>query len=291
MTTFLFLIHPKDKSGFSFNMGRLAAAQSGKVETQPLWEVAKDGSLVETAQTVDPLNSSVQFTDPESATCEYCGKSKEVLAAFLHESGHGLLMDLTCADRFGLLDTCSAKVAAELDSMERQKHLHTTLASKRKKISRLRGFIADSRDFLHLLRLDNEVVQNIRERVIRNPDIRLSEAQVALLHKVNGEKQRQVKEVYCPVPEVHGPVELQGKVLATKTVQGSFGPSLKMLVAAECRDGKFKAWGTMPASLRRANVDRGVTVRFLASKLDRSKDDETFGFFSKPSQAQVLEEV
>jgi hypothetical protein len=59
---------------------------------------------------------------------------------------------------------------------------------------------------------------------------------------------------------------------------------MKMLVVT---DTGWKVWGTMPAAL---DVDRGARVRFTAT-VKPSDDDPHFGFFSRPTKAQVLTPV
>jgi hypothetical protein len=51
-------------------------------------------------------------------------------------------------------------------------------------------------------------------------------------------------------------------------------------------DRGFKVWGTVPSSL--PNTDRGDKVTFTAS-VERSNNDETFGFFKRPSKATLIE--
>lgn len=84
-----------------------------------------------------------------------------------------------------------------------------------------------------------------------------------------------------PVPVTSGRVAVEGTVLTTKEVFGPYGNAVKMLVK---HDDGWKLWGTKPASLQ---VEVGDRVTFEAT-VEVSKDDDRFGFFSRPNKAAVL---
>jgi hypothetical protein len=83
-------------------------------------------------------------------------------------------------------------------------------------------------------------------------------------------------------PVVEGKITVEGKVLTIKWQDSDYGGSLKMLVAD---DRGFKVWGTVPRSID--SVERGDHVRFNAT-VEASRDDETFGFYKRPTKAEVL---
>jgi hypothetical protein len=94
---------------------------------------------------------------------------------------------------------------------------------------------------------------------------------------------RAAEEAAAPVADV--PVSdkrftITGEVLSTKWVETDFGSTLKMLVRSV--EG-FKVWGSVPSNL---DVERGDHIRFDA-KVERSHDDPTFGFFKRPTKAEV----
>lgn len=82
-------------------------------------------------------------------------------------------------------------------------------------------------------------------------------------------------------PLTEGRREITGEVVSTKFVDDDFGGNLKMLVREA--DGN-KVWGTVPRSLD--GDIKGATVTFTAT-VERSRDDEHFGFFKRPTKAQV----
>lgn len=107
-------------------------------------------------------------------------------------------------------------------------------------------------------------------------------------------------EVYWPVPLTgEDRVELLATLVATKETTDVRGlPRLSGMFLCECNEGRFKLWGTVPTPLITAIQDavaggvsgatlKGSLVKFSAI-VSRSKDDETFGFFMRPSKAQVL---
>jgi hypothetical protein len=85
-----------------------------------------------------------------------------------------------------------------------------------------------------------------------------------------------------PVPT--GRIVVEGEVLTTKWQDSSFGGTLKMLVKGE----GWKVWGSVPSGLR--GLEKGDKVRFTAT-VEASEDDPSFGFFKRPTKAEVLEEV
>ena len=86
-----------------------------------------------------------------------------------------------------------------------------------------------------------------------------------------------------PVPH-NERIEVTGIVASTDTRQNDYG--VRHIWTVETDRG-FKLWGTIPKALV-GDAKVGDTVRFTA-KLERSDRDETFGFYSRPSKASVVE--
>ncbi len=114
---------------------------------------------------------------------------------------------------------------------------------------------------------------------------KLSEKQVAFALKLAEE----VRNPPPPKPEepkvevVAGRRELTGVVLGFKEVDTQFGLTLKMIFRTD--DGQ-KIYGTVPAELRRAGIEKGDKACFKAT-VEVSQDDKCFGFFSRPSGGSV----
>jgi hypothetical protein len=94
-------------------------------------------------------------------------------------------------------------------------------------------------------------------------------------------------KVDCP----EGRQVVEGLVVSEKTRDDGFGPEGRQVltVKIETPEGAFVIWGTSPKALREAPGLRGSTVRFTAT-LTRSDRDPSFGFFSRPAKAEVLEQ-
>jgi hypothetical protein len=86
-----------------------------------------------------------------------------------------------------------------------------------------------------------------------------------------------------PVPAPVGRQTVQGRVVKLKSVESQFGVTTKMIVKAN----GFMVYGTVPQSLWDVNFGLGDLVEFTAT-FEQSKDDQTFGFFKRPSKAVVL---
>jgi hypothetical protein len=89
---------------------------------------------------------------------------------------------------------------------------------------------------------------------------------------------------------IEGRREVTGIVISTKwTEDRGFGSQPKMLVKEA--DGN-KVWGTVAESIFSQGFDldglKGETVIFKAT-IERSQDDEHFGFYKRPSNARVIE--
>jgi len=86
-----------------------------------------------------------------------------------------------------------------------------------------------------------------------------------------------------PVPITDSRLWITGKVLSTKWQESQFGETLKMLALS---DNGFKVWGSVPKTLATNESLRGLRVTFMAKVQPRDKD-ANFGFFSRPSKAQL----
>lgn len=138
--------------------------------------------------------------------------------------------------------------------------------------------------------LDSTIWHVVRDIASKASDVALSEKQGALIERWGAEQAQKALDasveaaadevepeaVECP----EGKLELTGEVLKVKWQDSGFGGQLKMLV--EC--GGFKVWGTVPAAIA---PERGDFVRFNCS-VERSTDDPSFGFFKRPTKAQIL---
>lgn len=97
------------------------------------------------------------------------------------------------------------------------------------------------------------------------------------------ERQAEEEQVASAPPLAGGRQVLRGKVLSTKTQHSQYGTTTKMLLLLD--DGN-RVYGSVPSGLY--GVDRGDRVE-LTGNVERSTDDQHFGFFSRPTKAQFLD--
>ncbi len=112
----------------------------------------------------------------------------------------------------------------------------------------------------------------------------LSEAQVAAVRKGIERETAREAEKAAAGPLAEGEYEITGEIVSTKWQESKFGTTKKMLVKLD--DGN-KVFGTFPSKL--GDADKGSRVTFTAT-VERSEDDEHFGFFKSPKQARLAEE-
>ena len=106
----------------------------------------------------------------------------------------------------------------------------------------------------------------------------LSEKQCEYLTKLYDESLSPKPKKDCPV----GKVTIEGKVVRFKWVETGFGDVRKMFVESPLG---YKVYGTVPGNLN--DVSEGDTVRFDATVV-ASNSDSSFGFYSRPTQAQIV---
>lgn len=130
-----------------------------------------------------------------------------------------------------------------------------------------------------------------------------TEGQLRLLRKLHAEYHERKAEreaeaaeappVAIPAEYLEGRSTIEATLLGTKVQDGYYGSTLKMLVKVETDGGSFKLWGTVPSKLSEYDDEgnylgfqKGDKVRFDAA-VEQSKDDEAFGFFSRPTKPSI----
>lgn len=123
-----------------------------------------------------------------------------------------------------------------------------------------------------------DFLRSLAEQVARKGD--LSDRQIDALADAMT-RYRDETTVHAPAePLTAGRRELAGSIVSFKWVEGYYGDTLKMLVRLD--DGN-KVFGTVPASLD-DDAEPGDQITFTA-KVEPSRDDPHFGFFSRPTKA------
>ena len=145
----------------------------------------------------------------------------------------------------------------------------------------------------------DEFLGSLYRQLLRKGE--LSERQVAAAVRSQermaqwAERKQAEREALADVePLREGKREVEGEVLSAKWKLSQYGESLKMLVRED--DGN-KVWGSVPQFLQDLAWEQfdgpaedtlpGKRVSFSA-EVERSRDDEHFGFFKRPKNAKLV---
>jgi hypothetical protein len=225
--------------------------------------------------------------------CAHCGKAIRYVVAAKHApSGEYVAIGETCAQR----------IEMTLDQF-RIKKLHDVAAKRNKTIAlggKYNRYLSDNIDYAsaiekyETMNLRNEFVFDVnrrlrqygsisdaqRDAVIKAVD-RSVEAAERRAEREQSEAEARDAMIAAGVSMTEGRREITGEVLAVKSQDSYYGVTVKMLVKDS--DG-LKYWGTVPAAI---NPSRGDTVKFTGT-VKVSDDDPLFGFFSRPSKAEIV---
>lgn len=135
--------------------------------------------------------------------------------------------------------------------------------------------------FLTISKCPEDICEAIREKLIGD---------LVRLQKYAQEQQQSEREKRDAAHEAgedapEGRIVINGIVLAFKLQSSQFGDTLKMLVQD---DRGFRVWGSVPKSLDDAERESRITFTATVTASDR---DAKFGFFKRPTKAQILEEA
>ena len=230
---------------------------------------------------------------PDLNQCDLCGTRFVHGAVLAHKDGDVISVGGICLDEIALVGGISKN---ERFARARRENSWAI------KVARIRRFLASAPDgIVAALRADHDISRDLRAQVIRNG--RLSEAQVKLAFKLAADvaKREELKAnepEAAPVPETDKRIRIVAKLIHTKLVDGYYGQSEKGLFLCDAGDGRaFKLWGSVPQAVSDARWDyereHGVwpkdviaNVSFTA-RVERSRDDEAFGFFKRPTKVEV----
>ena len=239
--------------------------------------------------------------------CDVCGSHHRYGEVWVHNpSDLRLCVGHVCAAKYGLFASnpeYKNKHAAHIRKVEQIK--------KRRRVrAEMKEFLQDHRDLGSYLRADHHIVRDLRAKLICWGSI--SDKQIALARKISKEiAQRAAVEAeknYVAVPETDKRIEITGRVLGVKFVEG-FGYNscdiTKMIVEVEADGGVYKLYGTMPrviedqiVELRDEDAEDWESLKDIiarvkprvsfVAKVERSDKDEHFGFFKRPTKAEVI---
>ena len=225
-------------------------------------------------------------------TCDHCGAVFAHGVCFLHTpTGEYISVGHICAgDTIGL-PSCAAVIkrtaekaaAIEADRIKR----HEANTAWREANGDIILFLMPPQTHHFLINMKNTFDKwgNLSER--QSEAVRKFIAGAAKFAAAQAERET---EATPEVALIEGRRDVTGIVLSTKwTEDRGFGSQPKMLVKEA--DGN-KVWGTVAESIFSQGFDldglKGETVIFKAT-IERSQNDEHFGFYKRPSGARVIE--
>ena len=135
--------------------------------------------------------------------------------------------------------------------------------------------------FLTISKCPEDICEAIHEKLIG--DLVRLQKYAQEQQKSEREKRDEAHEAGEDAPE--GRIVITGIVLAFKLQSSQFGDTLKMLVQD---DRGFRVWGSVPKSLDDAERESRIAFTATVTASDR---DAKFGFFKRPTKAEILEEA
>lgn len=254
------------------------------------------------------------FADTSEETgrgCQHCGAFLVYYAILKHLPSHRLIrVGETCLDnRFSLANAEFQKLrkAAKLNR-ERRK-----LSDKRDAF--LSGTLNDGSLMRDLYEWAKEqsafdrdgYAESFEAKFVRFID-RFGEVSDKFIAAIQRSKVRQAEwaakkaeEAKTAAPVIEGKITVTGEILSLKWRDSAYGGALKMVV----RDDRgFKVWGTVPSNVL-AQLDVNLAALhtdgnahyykdllpqriIFAATIKKSDDDATFGFFSRPTNANLI---
>lgn len=218
-------------------------------------------------------------------TCDHCGARFYYGAAFRHRpTGDVIAVGNRCsADAFGR----ESRAAYEISRLKARVE---ALRRRQEATGAARAFLDLNPGLDAALGAEHYISRDLAAKLLKYGS--LSVKQVALAFKLAADvanrdaedAEREAKVAVAP-PWTAGRQDIDGVLLATKTVETDFGSSTKMLV--ELPDGR-RCWGSVPEALwAGAGPMRGRSVAFRAT-FQPAPGDPKFAFFKRPSNARIV---
>ena len=224
------------------------------------------------------------------SSCDHCG-------AHYH---HGVLLKHVPTDTYITVGWQCAEQRFEMGNTafqrKRIEKVMKAVRARRGRFNKLRMFV-EAHPEVRLLGKYRHVdfFQSLRTQLMCR--LTLSEKQLdciapAIIRQERWKRERAERDARMPEasPVIEGRIEIAGEVLTAKLQESEYGSTAKWLVID---DRGFKVWGTIPEAVIDWNQSlrdqfRGKRVSFTAA-VERSKDDECFGFYKRPTKAALLE--
>jgi hypothetical protein len=97
--------------------------------------------------------------------------------------------------------------------------------------------------------------------------------------------ERELRATLPTAPVIEGKIQITGKVIG-KDIKDYEQYTRYVMTVLD--DRGFKVWGTIPSAIHGVIVGDRIT---FSATVEKSSQDETFGFYSRPTKAKVIEAV
>lgn len=254
-----------------------------------------------------PANPMLALSYPK-IPCDHCGTPHRYGSVVLNtETGEEAAIGVICAGKVLAFShgadfkKLMEKRVAQLRKREKTREAEAAYREAHPAVSK---YLDDQLELSRQGQRHNSFAADVARKLRKYGE--LSEKQTAAIEKClvreiefAKKKQEQAAKLADAPPLAEGRIEIEGRIVSTKYQESMYGTTLKMLV--ELEDGN-RVWGTMPAKLedeawkiaqdqgKNAPEFRETLVRFTAT-VERSQDDEHFGFFKRPSKLTWGQEV
>lgn len=215
-------------------------------------------------------------------TCDHCGAHFHYGAMYENADGEVAIVGNICASN--KLNMTAHEYA--------DAKLRAAVKAARSKVAADKAEAALAPNRRDALNFDHYISKDIRSKFRKWHNCSIK--QWALIKKIareGAERAARIEEDNKnakPIPSelLEGRNTFKGEILVTKWQASQFGDQLKMLVKDE---RGFKVWGTAPNALweDHSGSVKGMVVQFDATA-EVSDDDETFGFYKRPTKVSVV---
>lgn len=218
--------------------------------------------------------------------CHHCGAYIRYYAILEHVPSHDtIVVGETCLERFGMTSNEFAEMRKNSADLRAQHRIKTAV----------KEFVDANPDLAWManketpeIYLGNTFLCDVAHKLRLYGY--LSDRQITAVRSsmAKSAERQQLKEqepaLTSPVP--NGLQQVEGIVVSLKWTPGYTYNSPSVLKALVVDDRGFKVWGSVPRSIIN-EIERGMRITFEAT-LQRSDDDETFGFFKRPKKTILL---
>ncbi len=217
--------------------------------------------------------------------CQHCGAHLRYCCIFRNTvNGELIVVGETCAEK---------RMGLTLDQLEidRQKAKNQAIETRAWRAAQISTWLEADRTREDLLKwLGEQSYDEFYSSLLRHfrENGSLTEAQEAAAWKSKARQAawetKKAEEAALAQPAPEGRLQVTGEILSTRWVDSQFGSTKKMVVKAE---GGFRFYCTVPSSIS-GDAQVGSKIS-LTVTLERSRDDETFAWGSRPSKAEIVE--